>query len=307
MNAASTPDALPENWLFRLLPVPAHPFLRLARLDRPIGSWLLVWPCWWSLAIAAPATGGDWPSLWLMALFGLGAIVMRGAGCTYNDIVDKDLDAQVERTKNRPLASGQVTVPQAWRLAIGLALVGLIILLMLNALAIWLGVASLVLVVIYPFMKRITFWPQLFLGLAFNWGALMAYAAETGTLAAPAILLYLAGIAWTLGYDTIYAHQDKDDDALIGVKSTALKFGPRTAQWLFWFYAAMLLLLWLAAKQAGLGWGFGPLFIAAAAHLLWQIVSLDTEDQAVCLTLFRANRQTGGLVFLALLAGSLTA
>jgi 4-hydroxybenzoate polyprenyltransferase len=232
---------------------------------------------------------------------------MRGAGCTYNDIIDRDLDAQVERTKNRPIASGQVTVPQAWRFAIALALAGFVILLMLNRLAIWLGVASLGLVALYPFMKRITFWPQLFLGLAFNWGALMAYAAETGTIEAPAVLLYLAGIAWTLGYDTIYAHQDKDDDALIGVKSTALKFGPRTQQWLFWLYGAMLLLLWLAARGAGLGWGFGLLFIAAAAHLLWQIMSLDTEDPAVCLRLFRSNREAGGLVFLALLAGSLTA
>ena len=307
MTATSTPDAQPDGWLFRLTPPYAHPYLRLARLDRPIGSWLLLWPCWWSLALAAPAAGGHWPSLWLMALFALGAIVMRAAGCTYNDIVDKDLDAQVERTRSRPLASGALSTRQAWGFALGLALAGLVILLMLNGLAIWLGIASLALVAIYPFMKRITYWPQLFLGLTFNWGVLMAYAAETGKLGAPAILLYLAGIAWTLGYDTIYAHQDKEDDALIGVKSTALKLGARTPQWLFWFYGAMLLLLWLAARLSDLGWGFGPLFIAVAGHLLWQITRLDTEDPATCLRLFRANRETGGLVFLALLAGSLTA
>jgi 4-hydroxybenzoate polyprenyltransferase len=306
MNSTPTPDALPDSWLFRLAPAAAHPYLRLARLDRPIGTWLLLWPCWWSVALAGPASGHSWPSLRLMLLFALGAIVMRGAGCTYNDIVDKDIDAQVERTKNRPLASGQVTIVQAWRFAIGLALTGLAVLLMLGPPAIGLGIASLLLVAIYPFMKRITFWPQLFLGLAFNWGALMGYAAATEHLASPAVLLYLTGIAWTLGYDTIYAHQDKDDDALIGVKSTALKFGAGTAQWLFWFYGAMLVLLWLAAGGAGLGWGFKPLLILVAAHLMWQITRLDTEDPASCLRLFRANRETGGLVFLALLAGSLT-
>ena len=307
MTSASTPDAVPDPWLFRVAPAFAHPYLRLARLDRPIGTWLLLWPCWWSLALAAPAAGRHWPSLWLMLLFALGAVVMRGAGCSYNDIVDRDIDTQVERTRNRPLASGQVTVTNAWRFVIGLSLAGLAILLMLGSLAIQLGIASLLLVVIYPFMKRITFWPQLFLGLAFNWGALMGYAAETGHLASPAILLYLAGIAWTLGYDTIYAHQDREDDALIGIKSTALKFGPRTAQWLFCFYAAMLVFLSFVAGQAGLGWGFKPFFILAAAHLMWQITRLDTEDPALCLRLFRTNRETGGLVFLALLAGSLTA
>jgi 4-hydroxybenzoate polyprenyltransferase len=307
MTTPATPDAEPQAWLFRLAPLRAHPYLRLARLDRPIGTWLLLWPCWWCLALAAPASGRVWPSLWLMLLFALGAVLMRGAGCAYNDVVDKDIDAKVERTRNRPVASGQISVTNAWRFIIGLSLAGFVILLLLNRLTLWLGLASLLLVALYPFMKRITFWPQLFLGLAFNWGALMGYAAETGRLAFPAILLYLAGIAWTLGYDTIYAHQDKEDDALIGVKSSALKLGARTAQWLFGFYAAMLLLLSLGAAGAGLGWGFDLVFILIAAHLMWQITRLDTEDPALCLRLFRANRETGALVFLALLAGSLTA
>jgi 4-hydroxybenzoate polyprenyltransferase len=280
MTSAATPETDPpvDPWLFRLAPGWAHPYLRLARVDRPIGTWLL-----------------------------LGAFLMRGAGCAYNDIVDKDIDGQVERTRSRPIPAGEISVTEAWRFLIGLSLGGLVILLLLCGLAIKLGLASLLLVAIYPFMKRITFWPQLFLGLAFNWGALMAYAAETGRLEAPAFLLYLAGILWTLGYDTIYAHQDKDDDALIGVKSTALKLGPRTAQWLFGFYAAMLVLLTIAAAKAGLGWGYKPFFLLAAAHLLWQITRLDTEDPAVCLRVFRANRETGALIFAALLAGSLTA
>jgi 4-hydroxybenzoate polyprenyltransferase len=309
MTAAATPETGPPDdpWLFRLAAPWAHPYLRLARVDRPIGTWLLLWPCWWGLALAAPAAGMRWPSLWLMLLFALGAFLMRGAGCAYNDIVDKDIDAQVERTRSRPIPAGEISVTEAWRFLIGLSLGGLAVLLLLGGLAIKLGLASLLLVAIYPFMKRVTFWPQLFLGLAFNWGALMAYAAETGRLEAPAVLLYLAGIAWTLGYDTIYAHQDKDDDALIGVKSTALKLGPRTAQWLFGFYAAMLVLTTIAAAQAGLGWGFKPFFLLAAAHLLWQITRLDAEDPAICLRIFRANRETGALIFAALLAGSLTA
>lgn len=302
-----TPDAEPKSWIFRTAPQAVHPFLRLARLDRPIGIWLLLWPCWWGLALGAPASGRAWPSLWLMLLFALGAILMRSAGCTYNDIVDRDIDAQVERTRNRPIPAGAVSPNRAWRFAIGLALGGFVVLLMLNTLCFWLGLASLALVAIYPFMKRFTYWPQAFLGLAFNWGALMGFAAQTGHLPLAALYLYLSGIAWTLGYDTIYAHQDKDDDALIGVKSSALRLGAQTAQWLFWFYGATLIFLWAAAAAAHLGWGFRWLAVFPALHLMWQITRFEPDDSALCLALFRANHMTGALVFAALLAGSLTA
>lgn len=296
-----------KPWIDRLAPVMLRPYLRLARADRPIGTWLLLWPCWWGLVLACPALGRHWPDLKLMVLFALGAIVMRGAGCTYNDIVDRDIDARVERTKTRPLPSGAVTVRAASLFLTAQALVGLCVLLALNRIAIILGIASLALVAIYPFMKRITYWPQAFLGLTFNWGALMGYAAATDKVALPAILLYGAGIAWTLGYDTIYAHQDKEDDALIGVKSTALRFGAHTKQWLCLFYAIMIALLGLAIAAAGLGhvayWGLA----AVAAHLFYQIVTLEIDDPARCLALFQANRNTGLFVFMALLAGALAA
>jgi 4-hydroxybenzoate polyprenyltransferase len=305
--AHDEPDAAPASWLFRFVPDRARPYLRLARLDRPTGIWLLLWPCWWGLALAAPAMHRHWPSFGLMILFGIGAVVMRAAGCVYNDIVDRKIDAQVARTKDRPLASGVISVRDGWIFAIALSLIGLLVLLALSHLAIRLGLFSLLIVAVYPFMKRFTFWPQLVLGLAFNWGALMGFAAETGRLSSAAIFLYLAGIFWTLGYDTIYALQDKEDDALIGVKSTALRFGEKTPQWLFWFYAGTIFFLTWAANAANLGWGFDLLVIPPAAHLLWQITRLDLDDPARCLALFRANEQSGALVFLALLGGSWTA
>jgi 4-hydroxybenzoate polyprenyltransferase len=305
MTAAATPETGPPDdpWLFRLAAPWAHPYLRLARVDRPIGTWLLLWPCWWGLALAAPAAGMRWPSLWLMLLFALGAFLMRGAGCAYNDIVDKDIDAQVERTRSRPIPAGEISVTEAWRFLIGLSLGGLAVLLLLGGLAIKLGLASLLLVAIYPFMKRVTFWPQLFLGLAFNWGALMAYAAETGRLEAPAVLLYLAGIAWTLGYDTIYAHQDKEDDARIGVKSAALALGPRTRPFLFAFYAAATVLWCAAGAAAGLGVAFWVLLVTAAAQLAWQSARVDSDDPADCLRKFRSNRVIGWLMFAGIVAG----
>ncbi len=286
----------PGNWVDRHAPAWARPYLRLARLDRPIGTWLLLWPCWWAIGLAS---GG----IWLLLLFALGAMVMRGAGCTFNDIVDRDLDAQVARTANRPLPGGAISVPAAWIFLIAQCGVGLAILLSLNDFAIAVGVASLLPVAIYPFMKRITYWPQLFLGVAFNWGALLGWAAVTGTLAPPAIWLYLGGIFWTLGYDTIYAHQDAEDDALIGVKSTALKFGARSRFAIAAFYAAALAMFALAGWSAGTGWVFWPILGLAGLHLTWQAIALKSDNPDSCLRLFRSNRDFGAVLFVAILAG----
>lgn len=284
------------NWVDRHAPAIARPWLRLARLDRPIGTWLLLWPCWWAIALASGDIG-------LMLVFALGAVVMRGAGCTFNDIVDRDLDAQVARTANRPLPSGAVSVVAAWIFLIAQCGVGLAILLSLNDFAIAVGGASLFPVAVYPFMKRITYWPQLFLGIAFNWGALLGWAAVTGTLALPAIWLYLGGIFWTLGYDTIYAHQDAGDDALIGVKSTALKFEANSKPAIAGFYAAALAMFALAGWGAGTGWGFWPILGLAGAHLAWQVIALQSDNPANCLRLFRSNRDFGAILFVAIVAG----
>ena len=284
------------NWVDRHAPAIARPWLRLARLDRPIGTWLLLWPCWWAIALASGDIG-------LMLVFALGAVVMRGAGCTFNDIVDRDLDAQVARTANRPLPSGAVSVVAAWIFLIAQCGVGLAILLSLNDFAIAVGVASLFPVAVYPFMKRITYWPQLFLGIAFNWGALLGWAAVTGTLALPAIWLYRGGIFWTLGYDTIYAHQDAGDDALIGVKSTALKFEANSKPAIAGFYAAALAMFALAGWSAGTGWGFWPILGLAGAHLAWQVIALQSDNPANCLRLFRSNRDFGAILFVAIVAG----
>lgn len=294
-QAGAIQDA-PGNWVDRRAPAVARPYLRLARLDRPIGTWLLLWPCCWAIALASG-------SLLLLPLFALGAIVMRGAGCTFNDIVDRDLDAKVARTANRPLPSGAVSLPAAWAFLVAQACVGLMILLMLNPFAIAVGVASLLPVAVYPFMKRITYWPQLFLGLAFNWGALLGWAAAAGELAPPAIWLYLGGLFWTLGYDTIYALQDVEDDALIGVKSSALRLGARSRPAIAGFYGAAMALFALAGWTGGMGWGFWPLLGLAGAHLVWQARTLKIDDPANCLRLFRANRDFGALLFMAILAG----
>lgn len=291
------------DWIDRFAPAATRPYLRLMRLDRPIGTWLLLFPCWWSIALAAPP--GTWPDARLMALFGLGALVMRGAGCTFNDIVDRDFDARVARTATRPIPSGAVSPAQAVAF-LGLQLaVGLVILLSLNGTAIALGVASLALVAVYPFMKRVTYWPQVFLGLTFNWGALMGWAAVTGRVDPPAVALYAAGVAWTLVYDTIYAHQDKEDDALIGVKSTALRFGDRTRPWLAGFAAVALLLFGAALFLAGLGWPAWLAFGLVAAHFVWQIAAVDTDDPHDCLAKFRANRWLGWILLAGVAAGRL--
>ena len=299
-------DAPQSNWIDRRAPDAIKPYLRLARWDRPIGTWLLLWPGWWALALAAVADPAQaFADPVLVLLFGIGAIAMRGAGCTYNDLVDQDFDSQVERTRSRPLPSGQVTRRQAKLFMIGQALVGLLVLLTFNNLAIVVGVLSILLIVSYPFMKRITYWPQAWLGLTFNWGALLGWAAAQGNLAWPAFVLYAAGFFWTLGYDTIYAHQDKEDDILIGVKSSALKLGQATKKWMVIFYTLTILLLGLAGYLVGAGVLFYAGLIAAALHLGWQIKTLDIDDSGNCLRLFKSNRDFGTLVFISLCLGLL--
>jgi 4-hydroxybenzoate polyprenyltransferase len=300
-------DTVQGNWVDTHAPEDLRPYLRLSRADRPIGTWLLLLPCWWGAllgALATPDTRGL-HTVWILIACGAGAWLMRGAGCTWNDISDRDIDPLVERTRNRPLASGQLSLREAliW---MGLQMVAaFLILLTFNGPAIVLGVLALLPVTIYPFAKRFTWWPQLFLGLAFNWGALLAWTAQTGSLGWPAVLLYLAGIAWTLFYDTIYAHQDREDDALIGVKSTARLFGSQTENWLRSFLLAAVVLMSLAVV-----WALAPLAdpwvmslgLAAAwlfgAHLNWQLRRLNIDSPETCLALFRSNRDAGLLVAL---------
>jgi 4-hydroxybenzoate polyprenyltransferase len=288
------------NWVDRLAPSYTRPYLRLARLDRPIGSWLLLMPCWWSVGLAG-MHNDRFPSLWHIVLFFIGAFAMRGAGCTWNDLVDRDLDGRVERTRSRPIPSGQVTVAQATMFMVALALVGFLVLIQFNRFTVATGIASLLVVVIYPFMKRITYWPQIFLGLAFSWGALMGWPATFGRLDWPAIVLYAGSILWVIGYDTIYAHQDRDDDLLIGIKSTALLFGDRTATMLATFYAGAIVLIAAAGFMAGGGIVFTIGIVAFAAHLAWQVTRLDIDDPAHCLVLFKSNRDAGLILFGAML------
>ncbi len=294
--AGSVADAT-GNWVDTLAPVWSRPYLRLARLDRPIGSWLLLLPCWWSTALAAIAAHQTAPNILHLALFFVGAFAMRGAGCTWNDIVDRDLDASVERTRSRPIPSGQITVTQAAVFLLLQALIGFAVLMSLNAFTIALGIASLTIVAVYPFMKRVTYWPQTVLGLAFSWGALMGWAAAFGRLDAPALLLYAGSIAWVIGYDTIYAHQDRDDDALIGIKSTALLFGARTKPMLALFYGVAVILIGAAGALAGGGIVFALGLLGFAAHLGWQIARLDIADPDRCLALFKSNRDAGLILF----------
>lgn len=289
------------NWVDGLAPAWMRPYLRLSRFDRPIGAWLLLLPCWWSVGlatIAARAGRADVPrAVWFVLLFFIGAFVMRGAGCTWNDIVDRDLDGRVERTRSRPIPSGQVSVGQAAAFLVAQALVGLAVLLQFNRFTIATGIASLAIVAVYPFMKRITYWPQIVLGLAFSWGALMGWAAWFGRLDAPAYLLYAGAIAWVIGYDTIYAHQDREDDALVGVKSTALLFGPRTKPMLAVFYTLAVVLISAAGWTAGAGVPFWLGLLAFAAHLAWQIARLDIADPDRCLAVFKSDRDAGLILF----------
>lgn len=288
------------NWIDRL-PGTLRPYLRLMRVDRPIGIWVLLAPCWWSLTLA----GESWPDLRLMLLFAIGAIVMRGAGCVINDIADRDFDAQVERTAARPIPSGQVSVKKAALFLGFLLLVGLGVLLQLNTYAAIVGACSLLLVFPYPLMKRITYWPQAWLGLTFNWGALVGWAAVTGSLGWHTLLLYAAGVFWTLGYDTIYAHADKEDDIMAGVKSSALKLGDKTRPALVAFYGLTLALIGTAGYLSGLSWAFYAVLALAGLHLVWQITTVDLDEGAECLAKFRSNRDFGLLVFAAILVGKL--
>ena len=306
MNDTVSPTAsdIPvASWVDRLAPPPFRPYLRLARADRPIGTWLLLIPCWWGMALATPGVP-DWR---VMGLFAMGALVMRGAGCTLNDLADRDYDKLVARTSDRPIASGQVSVFQGFLfLALQLA-IGFWVLVQFNGFAIQLGIASLALVAAYPFMKRVTYWPQLFLGLTFNWGALVGWSVVNGGLATPALFLYAAGILWTLGYDTIYAHQDKADDLLVGVKSTALKLADGTAYWLVLFYAGTVVLLAGAGWTAGLHWPYYAALVAAGLHLAWQVWRVDTDNPRDCLAKFKSNRDFGLIILAGIVAGQVVA
>jgi 4-hydroxybenzoate polyprenyltransferase len=300
-DAHLLPDARPTSLVLRLTPPWALPYVQLARLDRPIGWWLLLLPCWWSSLLASLA-GHAPPNAWHLALFVIGAIAMRGAGTTYNDFLDRDIDAKVERTRNRPLAASRISTRDAAVFLAALIATGLAVLLCFNWFTIFLAPMSLVLVAIYPLMKRITFWPQAVLGLAFAFGALVGWAAEMGGLALPAILLYAGAIAWTIGYDTIYALQDKEDDLIAGVKSTALRFGARVREGVGLFYTIAFVLLGAALKAAEAFRGFALIgWLALGAHFVWQIWRLDPADSALALRLFRSNRDAG-LIFAAGLA-----
>jgi len=301
-GTGSVADAAEDNWVDHWAPTISRPYLRLMRADRPIGAWLLMWPCLWSVALASDFAGFLYPSPWLLFLFFAGAFVMRGAGCTFNDIVDRDFDAKVARTRSRPIPSGQVSLVQAILFMAAQFLVGAVILFQFNWFAVGVGITSLITVAVYPFMKRYTYWPQLFLGFAFNWGALLGWAAVLGTIEWPALVLYIAGISWTIGYDTIYAHQDKEDDILIGVKSTALRFGAQTPRWLSFFYLAAILLMALSGWLAGAGTLFYLGLAGGGAHLAWQIAALDSDDPDQCLMLFKSNRGFGWIIFAGILA-----
>jgi 4-hydroxybenzoate polyprenyltransferase len=302
--AARVSDAT-DNWVDTRAPLWSRPYLRLSRLDRPIGSWLLLMPCWWSAALAAGIAHDVSRLPLILVLFLIGAFVMRGAGCTWNDITDRDLDAKVERTRSRPIPAAQVSVPQAVVFLVLQALVGLMVLLQFNRFAVTTGIASLVIVAVYPFMKRITYWPQIVLGLAFSWGALMGFAVTFGRIDATALALYAGSIAWVIGYDTIYAHQDAEDDALIGIKSTALLFGERTRPALMVFYGLAVALIGVALALAGAGWMAWLGLAAFAAHLCWQIARLEIGDPALCLKIFKSNRDAGLLLFAGLLADAM--
>ena len=290
-------DAVKSNWVDHLAPEWSRTYLRLSRADRPIGTWLLLLPCWWGLMLGILSDGrpvlGD---LWIFLGCGIGAFLMRGAGCTWNDITDRDIDGAVERTKSRPIPAGQVSLRQAVIWMVIQALLASLILFSFHRAAIYLGILSLLPVAIYPFAKRFTWWPQVFLGIAFNWGILLAFAAHTGTVTLATIIMYLGAIFWTLFYDTIYAHQDREDDALIGVKSTARLFGEKTVLW-FWLFIVVfggltIFALWLSTDS--ISFTIAVLGVCAfETHLIWQIIRFDSENQSGLLRLFRSNRDAG--------------
>ena len=290
------PDAAPANWVDRFAPAALRPWLKLGRFDRPVGIWLLMLPGWQGIALAG-AMQQRLPDLTLLTLFFLGAALMRAAGCAYNDIVDRDIDAKVTRTAGRPIPSGQISIKQAWAYIAGCCGLAFLILMSLSPLAIGLGVGSLALIAVYPFMKRITWWPQAWLGLTFNWGVLMGFAAASGHLSVPALLLYASGVAWTLGYDTIYAIQDLEDDALAGVKSSALRLGERAPRAVAGFYAASVGLAGLAGATAHLSAPFYVGLGLVALQLAWQAKKVTTDDSAQALRLFKSNVWAGLLLF----------
>ena len=311
LRSENSPDSRPDaridipadSWIDRLMPGWSHAYLRLGRFDRPIGTWLLLIPCWWGQALA---TDG-WPDPLLMALFVLGSFAMRAAGCAVNDLADRDIDRKVARTRTRPLASGALTARQALLFVAVMCGIGLAVLLSLNPYSWALGAGVVGLIVLYPFMKRITYWPQFVLGVTFNWGILIGYAAVAGTLHLPALILYAASIAWTLGYDTIYAHQDREDDLKVGVKSSALALGRHTRTALFVFYALTLLGIAASGWLAGLAWPFWAGLALGAAQLLRQAIRLDIDDPEACKRTFRSNRDFGLIILAALVAGQVMA
>ena len=303
-------DAVRGHWVYRFLPQWLWPYAQLARWERPIGWWLLMWPCWWSLAMALAANHGaqdiPWPkTLLFLALFMAGAFAMRGAGCTYNDLVDEDIDDKIARTRSRPLPSGRVTRKQARIFLLLQLLLGLVILLQFNWTSIALGCLSLVTVAVYPFMKRITWWPQLFLGFAFSWGALMGWTEMTGEIALPMFVLYAGSILWVIGYDTIYALQDIEDDALVGVKSTARLFGEKARSAIAALYAAALALFAIAFTLAGTAW---PAYAGLAIGMVqmgWQLWRLDMADPVLALKLFKSNSMFGWIIFAGLMLAAI--
>lgn len=298
-------DSAADNWVDLYAPGFSKPYLRLMRADRPIGTWLLLLPCWFGLALGVAVTEPGAISLSralvMATLFAIGAFVMRGAGCVYNDIVDRNIDAKVHRTALRPIPSGDVSVRQALLFLLTLCLIGLVVLLQFNSVSILTGISSLALVAAYPFMKRITWWPQLWLGLTFNWGILVGFTAVAGKFHGAALCLFIACMFWTLGYDTIYAHQDREDDALIGVKSSARRLGEQTQKGLLVFYGCVLFLINVSILLTGAPFWIILITLPAGAHLAWQIRTLNINDGHNCLRLFKSNRSAGFLLLLPLI------
>ncbi|MBK9079146.1 MAG: 4-hydroxybenzoate octaprenyltransferase [Hyphomicrobium sp.] len=286
-------DAPPSNWVDRYAPAFLRPYLRLGRFDRPIGTWLLLFPCWWSQTLAELGTGKPYPRLDYLAYFGIGAMAMRAAGCAFNDYIDRDIDAKVQRTASRPIPSGQVSPIGALLFVVAAALAGLAVLVQFNTFTILVAIASLALVLVYPFAKRFTTYPQLVLGLAFNWGALVGWASIKGSIGWPAVVLYIGGVLWTVGYDTIYAHQDKDDDAQLGLGSTALRFGDNTVSYVGALYGSAVVLWLIAGAMAGTHLIYFLALTLVFLQMSWQVATLDTANPANCLRRFRSNRDVG--------------
>ncbi len=309
MGAESSPerqptvaDASPSNWVDRWAPSTWQPYLRLGRFDRPIGVWLLLFPCLWSQALAQVNSGDHYPDLFYLALFAIGAAAMRASGCAYNDYVDRDIDARVERTANRPLPSGQISPEGAIGFTVATALIGLAVLVNFNSFTIWLAIASLLIVMVYPFAKRFTSYPQIVLGLAFNWGALVGWAAIEGSIGLPPLALYAGCVFWTVGYDTIYAHQDKEDDALLGLGSTALKFGDDTVSFVGGMYGLAGVLWLVAGALAGAHLLYFLAVVLVFLQMSWQVATLDINDPSNCLWRFKSNRDLGLALFAGLVA-----